>query len=146
MSRRGLFKKGRFEMGEGNKEIIVKNTEAGVRIEITATEEMQKRWEDFCKRIAFGFIKRDAVPVGMFGEEGFNPFKDAYYFENKRQTSELVEVLVLAENNSLKEENSELWYLLFDLSTEHKLYAKIVLSKNEEGKATLEKIFLAENK
>ena len=133
-------------MNEKNERIMVKNTEAGVRIEITATEEMQKRWEDFSKKIGFAFIKREAVPAGLFEAEGFNPFRDIYYFNNKRQTADLIEALILAENNKLKEENSELWALLFDLSIKHKAYAKVVLSKNGEGEATLEKIFLAGDK
>lgn len=130
-------------MSGENSGIIVKNTEAGVRIEITATEEMQKRWEYFSKKIGFAFIKREAVPAGMFEAEGFNPFRDIFYFNAKRQTADLIEALVLAENVELKEENPELWALLFDLSTKHKAYAEVVLSKDEEGVATLEKIFLA---
>lgn len=125
------------------KEIMVKNTEAGVRIEIKATEEMQERWEGFYKRLGFAFIKREEVPEGLFETEGFNPFRDIYYFNNKRQTADLIEALILAENNKLKEENSELWALLFDLGAKHKAYAEAVLSKDEEGKETLEKIFLA---
>lgn len=133
-------------MGEENNGVIVKNTEAGVRIEIMATEEMQKRWEGFCKRLAFEFTKIEAVPTGMFEAEGFNPFRDIYYFNNQRQTADLIEALILAENNKLKEEIPELWALLFDLSTKHKAYAEVVLSKDEEGKETLEKIFLAGDK
>jgi hypothetical protein len=133
-------------MNGEKKEIIVKNTGAGVRIEIIATEEMQKRWEGFYKRLGFAFIKREAVPAGMFEAEGFNPFRDIYYFNAKRQTADLIEALILAENNKLKEEKPELWALLFDLSAKHKAYAEVVLSKDEEGEETLEKIFLAGDK
>lgn len=133
-------------MNEEKKGIIVKNTEAGVRVEIAATEEMQKRWEEFCKRLGFAFIKREAVPAGMFEAEGFNPFRDIFYFDKKRQTADLIEALILAENKELKEEKPELWALLFDLSAKHKAYAEAVLSKDEEGKETLEKIFLAGDK
>jgi hypothetical protein len=133
-------------MGEENKEIIVKNTEAGVRIEITATEEMQKRWEEFCKRMGFGFINKKDVPERMFEEVSFNPLRDIYYFNSKKQTPELINTVVLSENDSLKEKKPEIWRLLFDLVTKHKLYAEVILSKNEEGKTKLEKIFLAGDK
>lgn len=133
-------------MSEEKKKIMVKNTEAGVRIEIMATEEMKKRWKEFCKRLGFAFTKREAVPEGLFETEGFNPFRDIYYFNNMRETADLIEALILAGNNKLKEENSELWALLLDLSSKHKVYAEAVLSKDEEGEETLEKIFLAGKK
>lgn len=131
-------------MGINLKGIEIETKIKGIRIKVEADDSMREKWKFFLSGSALRNTDFIDIPNGLFIESEENPDERILFFDNKKQTSEIISNLILYNEELLKRENRKTWMMFFKyLSEPGKVYAKTVEKVNENGEYVLKTVYLS---